>query len=412
MPSLYVFQGVPSCMVMTTSALLYNDMGADIKSFTFWTSLVCLPWSFKPLWAPLVERYSTKLEWVRRTQILLVLAFVLLGLSMVTPVFYPVSLAMMLVVAFASSCHDIACDGYYMMALDERGQSFFVGIRSTFYRVAMVATTGLVPLIAGSVAESQGTAVGWATALCCAGALLAVMAILCRWGMPRIAEQTGRQDNSLSIFVRALKSFFTHPGMAAAVTYFCTYRLGEAILSKMILPFLNSDRDVGGLGIGVGECGLIYGTFGVLALVVGGILGGIFVSRVGLRRAMWPMTILMNVPNLAYVALAYWQPASDSLWVPAAVMTEQFGYGFGFTAYMLMMIHYVGEAEYKAAEYAIGSSIMSLSLILPGMASGWVYEVLFGTSYLNVFLAACVLTLPGIVAAGALWRNLGTERAA
>lgn len=401
-PSLYFFQGVPSCLVMTTSSLIYSNMGVSLGLFAYWSSLICLPWSLKPLWAPVVERYSTKRQWVMATQAVLVAAFLLLGAAMLTPAFFPLSLALMFVVAMASGFHDIACDGYYMLALSEREQSFFVGIRSTFYRVAMVAATGLVPFVAGRVAAAGSSAgLGWAVAIGMAGLTLAAMACLCRWGMGKISEPRARDANSLVIFWKALKSFFSRRGAAAAITFFFVYRLGEALLTKIVLPFLNTGRDAGGLGMSVERCGITYGTFGVLALVAGGIVGGVVASRIGLRRALWPMMLMMNIPNLAYVALALALPSADSPWVVAAVMTEQFGYGLGFTAYMLVMLHYVSDAEYKAAEYAIGTSIMSLGLILPGMAAGLLLNVIC-CSFTTLFIAACVATLPGMVAAAFL----------
>ena len=401
-PSLYFFQGVPSCLVMTTSSLIYNNMGVSLGLFAYWSSLICLPWSLKPLWAPVVERYSTKRQWVMATQAVLVAAFLLLGAAMLTPAFFPLSLALMFVVAMASGFHDIACDGYYMLALSEREQSFFVGIRSTFYRVAMVAATGLVPFVAGRVAAAGSSAgLGWAVAIGMAGLTLAAMACLCRWGMGKISEPRARDANSLVIFWKALKSFFSRRGAAAAITFFFVYRLGEALLTKIVLPFLNTGRDAGGLGMSVERCRITYGTFCVLALVAGGIVGGVVASRIGLRRALWPMMLMMNIPNLAYVALALALPSADSPWVVAAVMTEQFGYGLGFTAYMLVMLHYVSDAEYKAAEYAIGTSIMSLGLILPGMAAGLLLNVIC-CSFTTLFIAACVATLPGMVAAAFL----------
>ncbi len=401
-PSLYFFQGVPSCLVMTTSSLIYNNMGVSLGLFAYWSSIICLPWSLKPLWAPIVERYATKRQWVLATQAILVVAFLLLGAAMLTPAFFPLSLALMFVVAIASGFHDIACDGYYMLALSEREQSFFVGIRSTFFRVAMVTATGLVPFVAGRVAAAGSSAgQGWAAAIGLAGLTLAVMACLCRWGMGKIAEPKARDTNSLVILWKALKSFFSRRGAAAAVTFFFVYRLGEALLTKIVLPFLNTGRDAGGLGMSVERCGITYGTFGVLALVAGGVVGGVVASHIGLRRALWPMMLMMNVPNLAYVALACAMPSADSPWVVAAVMTEQFGYGLGFTAYMLVMLHYVSDAEYKAAEYAIGTSIMSLGLTLPGMAAGLLLNVIC-CSFTTLFIAACVATLPGMVAAAFL----------
>lgn len=397
-PPLYVFQGVPSCLVMTTSALLYKDMGVSVTSFAFWSSIVCLPWSFKPLWAPFVERFKSKRWWVVSMQALLVVLFVALGLSMLLgDYFYPVSLLLMLLVAFASASHDIACDGYYMMALSEREQSFFVGIRSTFYRVAMVASTGLIPIVAGRVGAEWSPAVGWAAAITSAGAVLLCLTALCRCGMPRVAETVGRQDNGLDILLRALKSFFSHPGAAPAVCFFFFYRLGESVLAKLVTPFLVEDRSLGGLGLSVQACGTVYGTLGILMLTAGGIIGGVLASRFGLRRMLVPMLLFMNLPNLAYVALAHFQPEASSLWVSAAVMVEQFGYGFGFTAYMLAILRYVSNAEYKAAEYAIATSIMSLSLLLPGMAAGFLLESL--GSFEAVFILASLATIPGMVAA-------------
>lgn len=401
-PPLYLFQGLPSSIVMSTSVLLYKDMGVDVMSFSFWTSAVCLPWSLKPLWSPLVERFRTKRWWVLTMQALLVGLFAALGASMMAGdnVFYPLSLAIMLLVAFASASHDIACDGYYMMALPPREQSFFVGIRSTFYRVSLVMATGLIPFIAGSVGNLWSPSVGWGAAFGAAGVLMALFCLCCRFAMPVVQEPVGRQDDGLRIFFRALKSFFSHTGAVSAVTFFVTYRLGEALLSKLVTPFLTDDRAFGGLGLSVQGCSVVYGTLGVLMLVIGGVAGGVLASRFGIRRMLWPMLIFMNMPNLAYVALAHFQPEASSPYVYAAVMTEQLGYGFGFTAYMLVILKYVADAEYKAAEYAIATSLMSVSLLLPGMPAGWILYAC--GSYEMFFVIASVATIPGMVAAAFL----------
>lgn len=397
-PSLYLFQGIPSCLVMTMSSLLYQDMGVGLASLAFWTSLVCLPWSLKPLWAPFVESHSTKRQWVMVTESILALLMIALGCSLLSErFFYPISLALMLLVAFASASHDIACDGYYMLALDQRAQAFHVGIRSTFYRVAMVATVGAIPIISGRLGMLTSESVGWAVGFFTLGVTLALLLVINSSGMPRVAERTGRQDNGLLILARAFQSFFSHPGMKATVAFFLLYRLGEAQIVKVITPFLVDSRRLGGLGLSVDECGVVYGTFGVVSLVLGGVLGGWSASRFGLRRMLWPMVALMTLPNVGYVALAHFQPVPGSLYIAAAVVAEQLGYGFGFTAYMLHMLHYVADAEYKAAEYSIGTALMSLSLILPGMLAGVLQEAL--GSYTHFFALACLLCLPGIVCA-------------
>ncbi len=397
-PSLYVFQGLPSCMVMTTSAIFYKDMGISIESFAFWTSLVSLPWSLKPLWAPVVERFGTKRGWTLVMQLLLTILCGALALSLFTGgVFYALSLCIMLLIAFASASHDIACDGYYMLALDQKEQSFFVGIRSTFYRIAMVVATGLIPFVAGRVGAQVSATVGWASAIGGVAVAMLLLLLLCRWGMPAVAENTGRQDNGLQILWRALRSFFTHPDAWRFVLFFLLYRLGEALLCKVVTPFLIEDRGAGGIGMTVDQCGMAYGTVGVIGLVVGGIAGGVLASRYGLRRLLWPMILMMNLPNLLYVAMAHFQPDALCPWVTCGILTEQLGYGFGFTAYMLLLLRYVAHAEYKAAEYAIGTSLMGLSLLLPGMVAG--HLLTWVGSYENFFLVASFATLPGMLLA-------------
>lgn len=403
-PSLYLFQGIPSCMVMTMSALFFQDMGVGIESFAFWTSVVCLPWSLKPLWAPVVERVATKRQWVMVTEAVLAGLFLALGCAVLSHEwFYPMCLGLMLLIAFASASHDIACDAYYMMALPLRDQDFFVGIRSTFYRVAMVATVGAIPYISGRVGMLYGEALGWTLGFFALGVVLALLLVINSGGMPHVDEPAGRRDNELLILLRAFRSFFSHPGMAPTVCFFLLYRLGEAQLVKVVTPFLVDARSVGGLGLSVDACGVTYGTFGVLALVAGGVAGGWCAARYGLKRCLWPMVALMTLPNIGYVLLAHYQPAAASWWVDAAVVTEQLGYGYGFTAYMLLMLRYVGGAEYKAAEYAIGTSLMSLSLIVPGMAAGVLKAAL---GYELFFALACVLTLPGIVCAAVVYRRM------
>ena len=337
-PSLYVFQGLPSCMVMTTSAIFYKDMGISIESFAFWTSLVSLPWSLKPLWAPVVERFGTKRGWTLVMQLLLTILCGALALSLFTGgVFYALSLCIMLLIAFASASHDIACDGYYMLALDQKEQSFFVGIRSTFYRIAMVVATGLIPFVAGRVGAQVSATVGWASAIGGVAVAMLLLLLLCRWGMPAVAENTGRQDNGLQILWRALRSFFTHADAWRFVLFFLLYRLGEALLCKVVTPFLIEDRGAGGIGMTVDQCGMAYGTVGVIGLVVGGIAGGVLASRYGLRRLLWPMILMMNLPNLLYVVMAHFQPDALCPWVTCGILTEQLGYGFGYYGTKLML---------------------------------------------------------------------------
>ena len=398
-PSLYIFQGIPSNIVLTTSVLMFTDMGVGASQIVMWTGLASLPWSLKPLWSPIVESRSSLRNWVKTTELILTLCIIGLAGSLMTDMFFGLSLIMMTVIAISSATHDIACDGYYMEALDKEEQSFFVGIRSTFYRVATIAAGGVVPIVSGRVARASGSeAEGWATAIATTGLLLGILYIVNRQSMPIVKETPRRQDGAWQILIRAFGSFFTHRGAIAAITFFLTYRLGEAQLSK-IVPIYMVDGE-NGVGMSVTTYGVIYGTVGVIALTAGGILGGLMASKIGLRRSLWPMILMMNLPNIAYVMLAHYgvdmSQTSGLAAVCSTVIIEQFGYGFGFSAYMLAILNYVRDSEYKAAEYSIGTALMTLGLIVPSLPSGHLLESL---GYEKVFIIACIATIPGMIAA-------------
>ncbi len=399
-PSLYLYQGIPYSIVMTTSTLFYKDMGIPLASFTFWTSLLYLPWTIKPLWSPLVEARSTKRTWIVATQFFVAAAFILLASSFFIheSLFYPLSLSLLALIAFGSASHDIACDGFYMLALDERHQSFFVGIRSTFYRIAMLAALGIIPIITGFVQQQftgpDSIPLGWGIALVSLGLFLLLLAVYNNFVLPRPDDRTA--GSSQRIFLDVLRSFFTKPGALPALLFLFLYRLGEAQLAKIAPPFLIDSRDNGGLGLSLEQYGLAYGTIGMISLTVGGILGGWFASRYGLRRMLWWMVALMNIPNAVYVALAFFQPSASSPLIYVAISAEQFGYGFGFTAYMLFLMNYVSRSRYKTAEYALGTALMALGMMLPGMVSGFISERLTYTPFFIYVLLCCI---PGIVLA-------------
>ncbi len=395
-PSLYLFQGVPYSIVMTTSALFYKGMGVSATSFAFWTGLLYLPWTIKPLWSPLVEANFTKRGWIVATQIVVALAFALLGLTFGLTSFFVTSLIILGLIAFASASHDIACDGFYMLALEPQKQSFFVGIRSMFYRVAMLSALGLMPQVVGTVEDSTGdTPLAWSVAFLALAATMLALALYNAFALPRPSDNTSADNaSSLHVLVSVLKSFFSKPGAAPAVAFLLLYRLGEAQLAKIATPFLIDTREMGGLSLSTSQYGLIYGTAGMVALTAGGILGGWTAARYGLKRVIWWMVALMNLPNLIYVALAIWQPAADSWSIYAAIVTEQAGYGFGFTAYMLFLLQYVGESKYKTAEYALGTTFMALGMMLPGMLSGLISDAL---GYKLFFIYVVLCCIPGTI---------------
>jgi PAT family beta-lactamase induction signal transducer AmpG len=522
-PTLYLYQGIPYSIVMVTSGLIYKTMGISVAALAFWTSLLYLPWAVKPLWSPYVEVISTKRNWIIWTQLLLGIGFILVGTAMPLPVFFPVTIALFAVIAISSASHDIAADGFYMHALDQHKQAFFVGIRSTFYRIAMLTAMGMLPLIAGLIQEKTGLtpislnilalpaeactvdppdttrtggsgkseilvyprevkvplyqkgvseidsasvlvslsappedgekivlnlthksgskdvslskkqtgrheftdqnwnrpvrltfkvdhnlgsetsaiyritagniAFSWTISLGILGIFLLLLGIYHKFLLPYPAEVKSAEKVNLRVYGEVFISFFRKPGIVPALLFLLLYRFGEAQLTKIATPFLVDSRTSGGIGLTSAQYGIIYGTLGILSLTVGGILGGITAAKYGLRRLIWLMALSMNLPNLGLLYIAWAQPLPGDIRIYLAIMLEQFGYGFGFTAYMLFLLSFVGNSKFKTAEYAIGTSLMALGMMLPGMLSGFVEELL---GYQNFFIYVLVCTLPGM----------------
>jgi MFS transporter, PAT family, beta-lactamase induction signal transducer AmpG len=525
-PSLYFFQGIPYSIVMITSGLIYKTMGISIGSFAFWTSLLYLPWAVKPLWSPYIDVVSTKRNWVVWTQFLLGLAFIAVGLAMPFSFFYPLTIAVFSLVAISSASHDIAADGFYMYALDQHKQAFFVGIRSTFYRFAMLTALGLLPVIAGMIQKNTGLesislqtksvlpeeyvpfnpseiniipskgepsillfprnlqvpvfqadksaldsaviyialssppgegetvvvnvsrksgskdidlskkqtgrfefnslnwnkpvaasvkvnhnltgsatseflitagniAFSWTVSLGILGILMLLIAVYNRVMLPHPVENSNRERMGWKVYKEVFVSFFTKPGIIPALIFFLLYRLGESQLVKVATPFLVDSRSSGGIGLTSAQYGIAYGTFGIACLTLGGILGGITAAKFGLKRLILIMALCMNIPISVYIYLSFVQPMPGDITIYLSIALEQFGYGFGFTAYMLYMLHFVGESRFKTAEYAIGTSLMALGMMLPGMISGAMKEAL---GYQHFFIYVIICSIPGLIA--------------
>jgi PAT family beta-lactamase induction signal transducer AmpG len=326
----------------------------------------------------------------------------LAGVALTLPLqgFFQMSLAVFWLMAFASATHDIAADGFYMMALKQHQQAAFVGIRSLFYRVSMIAGQGGLVYLAGHLAETTGQVVlAWQVVLGLLGLTFLLLFAWHRAVLPRPAEDRPAAPGAAlwPAFVETFTSFFRRRDIALVLAFLLLFRLGEAQLVKLLAPFLLDPRVQGGLGLSTAQLGIAYGTFGVAALTLGGLLGGLTISRFGLKRCLWPMVAAIHTPNLLYVALALWQPDSLAL-VTAAVAAEQLGYGFGFAAYLMFMIH-VADGEHKTAHYALCTGFMALGMMLPGMASGWLQQQMGYTAF---FSWVCVATLPSVAVAAML----------
>ena len=560
-PTLYFAEGIPYVMVMTLSVIFYKRMGISNTDIALYTSWLYLPWVIKPLWGPVVDILRTKRFWILIMQ--LCIGAGLAGVAFTIPVdrFFQFTLAFFWLLAFSSATHDIAADGFYMLGLSKGDQAFFVGIRSTFYRLAMLTGQGLLVILAGSLEaktglppvevnvlaveettsaafnpeelsfapesgetyfispeeirigtantteaeassllaavdlwnsshgfypaeEDAGEGLGgdaagskptgnvaytwfrlstkpeegenivlnfsfdkgdksialarsyrfefnegnwdvpafavfkldpklekassasftglsgnirlaWTVVFIVVALLFAGFHIYHRFALPRPASDVSNRSGEggfMKEFLATFADFFRKKNIGVIILFLLVYRLGESQLVKLASPFLLDSREANGMGLTTGDLGLIYGTIGIIALSIGGILGGIAASRRGLKYGLWWMVIAMNLPNLVYVFLSYVMPSS--LWVVAAsVAVEQFGYGFGFTAYMLYMI-YVSEGKHKTAHFALTTGFMALGMMIPGMVSGWLQELI---GYQHFFIWVMICTIPSFI---------------
>jgi PAT family beta-lactamase induction signal transducer AmpG len=403
-PTLYFAEGIPYVAVMTISVMMYKRLGISNAELAFYTGWLNLPWVIKPLWSPFVDLIGTKRGWITAMQLLIGAGLAGIAFTLPTAHFFAASLAVFWLLAFSSATHDIAADGFYMLGLDTRQQAYFVGIRSTFYRIATIAGQGLLIMLAGVLERVTGRIpYAWSlTFFVLAGLFIALWAYH-QWMLPH-PEEDGKNDlinekkqiaspHTTGIwkeFIGTFASFFRKEGAWAGILFMLCYRLPEAQLGKMCIPFLVDPIEQGGLGMSTEAVGLAQGTVGIIGLTLGGIVGGMAVAKHGLKRWLWPMVAAISLPDLVYVYLSYVQPTSLPV-INVCLFIEQLGYGFGFTAYMLYLIRYA-DGEHKTAHYAICTAFMALGMMIPGMAAGWIQEQLGYPGFFLWIMACCVVT--------------------
>ena len=410
-PTLYFAQGIPYFIVNNISVLMFAKMGVPNGQMALYTSLLYLPWAIKPFWSPFVDIIKTKRWWTVTMQIVMAISFILLTLTIPTPepemiasgttpisMFY-VTLILFVITAFASATHDIAADGFYMLALTQGNQAAFVGIRSTFYRLASIFGQGVLVAIAGYVElKSENIPQSWRVTMLVTAVLFSAVTLYHLFIVPKpksdapiLKDGTASAGAIVKEFGRTFATYFVKPGVWLAIVFMLLFRLPEAFLIKMCTPFLVAAKEVGGLGLSTAEVGIVYGTIGVIFLTVGGILGGIFASKVGLKKSLWWMAACMTLPCLTFVYLAEFVPTS-LVAISVAIAIEQFGYGFGFTAYMLYMM-YFSEGEHKTSHYAICTAFMAMSMLIPGMFAGYIQEAIGYDGFFWMVIVCCIATL-------------------
>lgn len=394
-PSLYFAQGLPNIIINNVSVIMYKKLGLTNEIITSSTSFLYLPWVIKMLWSPFVDIYSTKRNWILYMQSAMTGCLILAALSLQLPNFFTISLIIFSIAAFISATYDIAADGFYMLALNPEQQALFAGIRSVFFRLSVIFASGVLVVIAGSLEEILGISLSWSIVLSIAALIFAILLIYHKFILPFPASDVKIEPEKLKQEKIPLKeifiSYFRQEKIAGILAFILLYRFGEAMLLKVAQLFLLDSPEKGGLGISTTEVGLIYGTFGVFSLIIGGIVGGAIIAKYGLKKTIWPLALALNIPDIFYVYMAFVKPPIQIIY--PLVSLEQFGYGLGFTAFMVYLMN-IAKGRYKTSHYAISTGIMALGLMVPGAISGGIQQAV---GYPIFFIIVCILTIPGML---------------
>jgi len=398
-PSLYFAEGLPYALAMSVSLVFYKNLGVSNAAAAFYTSWFYLPWVIKPLWSPVVDILKTRRLWIWAMQLIIGAGLAGVALTIPTAHFFQWTLVLFWLLAFNSATHDIAADGFYMLATTEREQAFFSGVRNTSYRVAWIAAQGGLVILAGKIHERTGSfSFAWSVAFALVAGIFLCLGMYHRFILPKPAVDQPQSLGSLKKFTvdffKTFWTFFQKPKIVTLLLFLLLYRFGEAQLVKMAQLFLLDPRNQGGLALTDEQVGFVYNTIGISALLFGGLLGGFVAARHGLKFWLWPMVLAIHLPDAVFIWLACVQPQSLFV-IGAGVAVEQFGYGFGFTAFMLYMI-YIARGEHRTAHYAICTGFMALGMMIPGMWSGWLQEHI---GYPHFFTWVILATIPSFIVA-------------
>ncbi len=400
-PTLYFAMGLPLILVNQVASLMFRGLEIDDARIALWTSLIILPWSLKPFWSPLMEIFRTKRFWVISTQLVSGLALALTAFSLQLPNFFPYTIAIMFVLAFSGATHDISADGIYMEELDATQQAKFVGWLGAFYNIAKVFAMGGLVYLAGVLKESVGVVEAWMIVMGLCGALLFAIGVYHIRMLPKRVGSTDQDTSAASVgevvseTMHIFKEFFTKKHIWLYVAFILFYRFAEGLVIKIVPLFLNAPISEQGLGLTEQQIGLYSGTFGTAAFVLGSILGGNFISKIKLKKALYPLILIFNVPFIAYAFLAWFQP-SNPIIICSAIVFEYFSYGFGFVGLTLFIMQQVAPGKHQMAHYAFGSSLANLGIILPGMVSGFICDAV---GYHQFFVWALLAAVPILIVA-------------
>lgn len=397
-PTLYFAEGLPNVVVTALSIVMYMQMGLTDTEVGLYTGWLALPWVVKPLWSPFIDLLKTKRWWVLAMQLLIGSALAGIAFTIPTAFWFQGTMAFMFIMAFASATHDISADGFYMIELDEHNQAKYVGLRNTFYRLAVIFVNGALVWFAGRLEHTFHMPVVYTWTLvfyALAGLFIGIWLYHCKM-MPRPADDTGSDKSvgevakELKVMMKTFFSKFAWRETMAVMLFLLFYRFPEALLNTMTKTFLMRPNADGGLGLSAEEYGLAQGTVGLIGLLLGGIIGGLLVSRDGMKRWLWPMVCAITLPDVVYIFLSY--TLNANMWVVSSCLfVEQFGYGLGFTVLTLYMLFY-SQGRFRTAHYSICTGISYLGLMLPGMVSGYVKDMVGYRMFFIIVMACCLIT--------------------
>ncbi len=399
-PSLYLAESLPFSAVMLISVIMFKEMGLTDSQITLYTGWLGLPWVVKPIWSPIIDNFKTKRWWIVNMQFVMGIALALVAFTLPTQFWLKGCLAIFMVIAFASATHDISADGFYIIGLSGKEQELYVGVRNTFYRIGMVIGQGGLVLLAGVMLEGylgsavQSVEMSWAIVFAIVGTLMLFLCLCHSFMLPKV-EKSVHENFSFSEqaheFLLTLKVFLTKPHLVSALCFILLFRLPEGLLTKIVPLFLTRTAAEGGLAMSDTDFGLIYGTLGVIGLLLGGLIGGWCVSRWGLKRCLWPLVLCITLPDAVYVYLSYF-PTSDLWLVGAYVCIEQIGYGLGFAAYTLYLVTF-SRGERSTAVFSICTAGQYLGgVMLPGMVSGLISDNVGYQKFFLVIMLLCLVT--------------------
>lgn len=395
-PTTWFAMGLPFVALSGASSIMYKNLGVSDAQIAFWTSLIMLPWTLKPLWGPFLELYKTKKFFVYVTQVFTGILFGLVGLTLQLDAFFSFSIAILTIIALSASTHDTAADGVYLNELDAKNQAKYVGWQGAFYNIAKVFSGGVLVYLAGELEQRIGIANAWMVVMFCYGVIMIILGLYNAKALPSTQEEakTSTLKEGFVTLKDVIITFFQKKYIWFSLLFIVFYRFAEGQAIKIIPLFFKAERAEGGLGLSTSEIGILYGVFGAIAFVLGSILAGNYVAKKGLtRRTLLTLCAFFNVPFVAYAYLAIALP-TDLYLIGTAVVIEYFGYGFGFVGLILFMMQNIAPGKYKMAHYAFGSGLMNLGFMLPSMVSGILSDYL---GYKEFFIWVMIATIPAFI---------------